>query len=169
MPHMIRGPRWPWQLLFSIFNDAQITPWRLFTVPERAGRCQTAAASHNMRICARTRGSAGSANHRERAGMHASALVQLRRNQQGNGDRKMATRPGRKNEHEDAPRESPSQRKQAEDRFRLQVDGQTKATYSTVEAAEAAGLAIKKSYPVVHVGVYDDLEGSNKIIRLPGG
>ena len=60
----------------------------------------------------------------------------------------MATRPGRKNEHEDAPRESPSQRKQAEDRFRLQVDGQTKATYSTVEAAEAAGLAIVRVRPV---------------------
>ena len=35
-------------------------------------------------------------------------------------------------------------------------------------AAEAAGLAIKKSYPIVHVGVYDHLAGINKIIQLPG-
>ena len=80
----------------------------------------------------------------------------------------MATRLSRKNEHGDAPQESPSQRRQADDRFRLQVDGQTKATYTTLEAAEAAGLAIKKSYPIVHVGVYDHLAGINKIIQLPG-
>src|SRR5262249_27521304 len=48
-----------------------------------------------------------------------------------------------------------------------QVDRQTKSTYATFEAAEAAGMAIKKGHPLVHVGVYDHIEGVNKIIRLP--
>ena len=40
-------------------------------------------------------------------------------------------------------------------RFRLQVDRQTKESYTTYEAAEAAGLAIKKAYPILQVAVYD--------------
>jgi hypothetical protein len=79
----------------------------------------------------------------------------------------MATRLTQKKEPEVAPQVSPSQRKQTEDRFRLQVDRQTKAAYATFEAAEAAGLAIKKSHPIVYVGVYDHLEGTNKIIQVP--
>ena len=79
----------------------------------------------------------------------------------------MAPRLTKKNEREDTPQVSPSQHKETEGRFRLQVDRQTKATYATLEAAEAAGLAIKKSHPIVHVGVYDHLNGINKIIQLP--
>ena len=79
----------------------------------------------------------------------------------------MATRLSKKNEREDAAPESPSQRKEIEGRFCLQVDRQTKSTFATFEAAEAAGLAIKKSHPLVHVGVYDRLESVNKIIQLP--
>jgi hypothetical protein len=51
--------------------------------------------------------------------------------------------------------------------FRLQVDRQTKASYTTFEAAEEAGMAIKKSYPILQVAVYDLLESVNKIIDLP--
>src|ERR1700737_4504873 len=83
------------------------------------------------------------------------------------GDYQMAARLTKKNELEDTPQVSPSQHKQAEGRFRLQVDRQTKATYATLEAAEAAGLAIKKRHPLVHVGVYDPLESVNKVIQLP--
>jgi hypothetical protein len=79
----------------------------------------------------------------------------------------MATRLTRKNQAEDTPQASPSQDKKAEGRFRLQVDRQTKATYATLEAAEAAGLAIKKEHPIVHVGVYDHLEHIDKIIQIP--
>ena len=79
----------------------------------------------------------------------------------------MAARLTKKNEPEGTPQTSASQHKQAEGRFRLQVDRQTKATYATLEAAEAAGLAIKKSHPIVYVGVYDHLEGINKIIQIP--
>jgi hypothetical protein len=52
-------------------------------------------------------------------------------------------------------------------RFRLQVDRQTKASYATYEAAEAAGKAIKKDYPILQVAVYDGVESVNKIIELP--
>ena len=54
-------------------------------------------------------------------------------------------------------------------RFCLQVDRQTKQTYTTYEAAEAAGLAIKKAYPILQVAVYDGVDGVNKIIELPKG
>ena len=68
---------------------------------------------------------------------------------------------------EPAP-ESFGQRKRPESgRFRLQVDRQTKASYTTLEAAELAGLAIKKNYTNLHVTVYDAGEGVNKIIELP--
>jgi len=50
--------------------------------------------------------------------------------------------------------------------FRLQVDRQTKASYMTLEAAEAAGLVIKKAHPIVQVTVHDATTGVNKIIEL---
>jgi len=49
--------------------------------------------------------------------------------------------------------------------FRLQVDRQTKASFATFEEAAAAGLAIKKAYPVVQVSVYDTRSSTNKIIE----
>ena len=52
-------------------------------------------------------------------------------------------------------------------RFRLQVDRQTKASYATYEAAEKAGLAIKKEHPILQVVVYDGIESVKKIIELP--
>jgi len=58
-----------------------------------------------------------------------------------------------------------TQRKRPDDgRFRLQVDRQTKGSYATYEAAEAAGMAIKKAYPILQVAVYDSIESVNKII-----
>jgi hypothetical protein len=79
----------------------------------------------------------------------------------------MAARLSKKDGHEAAGPPSPSQRKQPEGRFRLQVDRQTKAAYSTLEEAEAAGTAIKKTHPIVQVAVYDNAESVNKIIQLP--
>jgi len=52
-------------------------------------------------------------------------------------------------------------------RFRLQVDRQTKGSYATTEAAEAAGLAIKKAYPILYVAVYDGVDSVTKVIELP--
>jgi hypothetical protein len=68
---------------------------------------------------------------------------------------------------EPAP-ESFGQRKRPEiGQFRLQVDRQTKASYTTRAAAEAAGLAIKKAFPVLQVVVHDGVEGVHDIIELP--
>lgn len=41
------------------------------------------------------------------------------------------------------------------ERFRLQVDRQTKATFASMDEAEKAGKAIKKAHPIVQVSVYD--------------
>jgi hypothetical protein len=50
--------------------------------------------------------------------------------------------------------------------FRLQVDRQAKASYATNEAAEQAGLAIKKGHPFLHVEVFDTVAGVSKVIEL---
>ena len=52
-------------------------------------------------------------------------------------------------------------------RFRLQVDRQTKGSYGTREAAEEAGLAIKRAYPILHVAVVDAEAGQSEAIVLP--
>ena len=52
-------------------------------------------------------------------------------------------------------------------RFRLHVDRQTKGSYTTYEAAEAAGLAIKKDHPILQLTVYDGVDGVTKTIELP--
>jgi hypothetical protein len=57
------------------------------------------------------------------------------------------------------------QRRPKQERFQLQVDRQTKATYTTIEAAEKAGRAIKQAHPIVQVAVYDTGESVNTIIE----
>jgi Cys-tRNA synthase (O-phospho-L-seryl-tRNA:Cys-tRNA synthase) len=47
------------------------------------------------------------------------------------------------------------------------VDRQTKGSYATYEAAEKAGLEIKKEHPKLQVAVYDRVESLNKIIEMP--
>ena len=51
-------------------------------------------------------------------------------------------------------------------RYRLQVDRQTKGSYPTHEAAMDAALAIKRSYPILHVAVFDAQEGQSELIAL---
>jgi hypothetical protein len=68
---------------------------------------------------------------------------------------------------EEPAQQPPGQRKRTESRFCLQVDRQTKASYTTYEAAEQAALAIKKGHPIVRVAVYDTVESVNKVIELP--
>jgi hypothetical protein len=94
---------------------------------------------------------------------------------QHEGDHQMATttRPPTKTITMPSASEEPipepvTQRKRAEGgRFRLQVDRQTKASYATYEAAEKAGMGIKKEHPILQVAVYDGVESVNKIIELP--
>ena len=68
----------------------------------------------------------------------------------------------------EAPAASFSQSKRPElGRYLLQVDRQTKRSYASAEAASIAGLAIKKSHPVVSVSIYDSIETINTAIELP--
>jgi hypothetical protein len=74
----------------------------------------------------------------------------------------------KKPETEEPAEEQFTQRKRSEKgQFWLQVDRQTKGSYTTYEAAEAAGMAIKRAHPVVQVSVYDSVTTANKIIELP--
>ncbi len=60
-----------------------------------------------------------------------------------------------------------TQRKRPEaGRFRLLVDRQLKGSYTTSEAAEVAGMAIKQGHPIVQVAVYDAIDCINKAIEL---
>jgi hypothetical protein len=52
-------------------------------------------------------------------------------------------------------------------RYLLQVDRQTKGSYTTLEAAQSAALAIKTGYPIVQVSVYDSVEYTHTIIERP--
>lgn len=62
-----------------------------------------------------------------------------------------------------------SQRKRPErGRFLLQVDKQTKGSYTTSEAAQAVALVIKKNFPIVHVSVYDSVDNSSTLVEAPG-
>ena len=62
-----------------------------------------------------------------------------------------------------------SQRKRPEaGRYWLQVDRQTKGSYTTAEAAQAVALVIKKGHPIVQVCVYDRVESTSTMVELPG-
>ena len=52
-------------------------------------------------------------------------------------------------------------------RYLLQVDRQTKGSYKTSEAAQSAALAIKTSYPIVKVSIYDSVNNSHTLVELP--
>jgi hypothetical protein len=72
----------------------------------------------------------------------------------------------RKDSTEQEVEEVPSQGKRPErGRFLLQVDRQTKGSYPTSEAAQAAALLIKKKYPIVKVSIYDSVDNSNTLVE----
>ena len=69
---------------------------------------------------------------------------------------------------ESEPEQHFSQSKRPEfGRYLLQVDGQTKGSFQTVESAESAGLAIKKEHPILHVSIYDSVECTSTALALP--
>lgn len=73
----------------------------------------------------------------------------------------------KKSDPDDAADEPIEQTKRPETgRFRLQVDRQTKASFTTSADAEKAGLAIKKQFPIVQVSVYDSEEAVSRVIEL---
>ena len=57
------------------------------------------------------------------------------------------------------------QRRPALNHFRLQVDSQTKASFTTLEAAEKVGKEIKAAHPVVRVAVYDAEKHEQKVVE----
>ncbi len=83
----------------------------------------------------------------------------------------MATRQIKMPVKDDSEKEAeqvPSQRKRPETgRYLLQVDRQTKGSYLTSEAAQAAALAIKTGYPIVQVSVYDSIDYTHTMVELP--
>jgi len=70
---------------------------------------------------------------------------------------------------ETAPDIVTGQAKPTFQRFLLKVDGQTKKSFTTRDAAEKAGLQIKQAYPIVQVSIYDSAEGSQIIIGAKKG
>ena len=52
-----------------------------------------------------------------------------------------------------------------EERFLLRVDGQTKRSFSSKEAATTAGAAVKKAYPIVMVTIVDTEDGTIEVIK----
>ena len=50
------------------------------------------------------------------------------------------------------------------ERYRLQVDRQTKSSFASSDEAEKAGQAIKKAHPLVQVSIYDAHESLQKML-----
>ena len=74
-----------------------------------------------------------------------------------------------KKEPEPEVEEVATQRKRPErGRYLLRVDGQTKNSYTTSEAAQSAGLAIKTGYPIVQVSVYDSVQNTHTTLDVSG-
>jgi hypothetical protein len=60
------------------------------------------------------------------------------------------------------------QRRQADARYRLQVDRQTKRSFAALDAAVEVGLVIKRAHPIVQVSVYDSVDCVNQTIGVDG-
>jgi hypothetical protein len=73
-----------------------------------------------------------------------------------------------KDDSENTEERAFTQRKRPElGRYLLQVDRQTKSSYSTSEAAQEAALVIKTGYPVVQVSLYDTIEHVHTTVGVP--
>ncbi len=75
--------------------------------------------------------------------------------------------PVRDNSEEEVEQVFSQRRRLEHGRFLLQVDQQTKGSYTTSEAAQAAALVIKKNYPIVQVSVYDSADNSSTLVEAP--
>ena len=83
----------------------------------------------------------------------------------------MALRAAVKTKSSDPIEQAPlavDQRKQVEQRYRLQVDRQTKRSFDSLEAAAEAGTVIKRAHPIVQVSIYDALDCVNQLIGPDG-
>jgi hypothetical protein len=81
-------------------------------------------------------------------------------------DATMLARPIFTKRSDQPPSEKPKdQVRPAEERFLLQVDRQTKRSFSSKDAAITAGGIIKKVFPIVMVTIVDTNDGSVDVIR----
>ena len=60
------------------------------------------------------------------------------------------------------------QRRQSEQRYRLQVDRQTKKSFATIEPAIELGVTIKTAHPIVQVSIYDAVDCVNQMVGPEG-
>ena len=61
-----------------------------------------------------------------------------------------------------------SQRKRPErGRYLVQVDRQTKGSYTTAEAAQTVALGIKTAHPIVQVSIYDSVDNTSTMVEAP--
>ncbi len=77
---------------------------------------------------------------------------------------KKAAKNNSETEIEDA---SPQRKRPERGRYLVLVDRQTKNSYTTAEAAQAAALAIKRAHPIVQVSVYDGVDNTHTVVELP--
>jgi hypothetical protein len=57
------------------------------------------------------------------------------------------------------------QARPSEQRFLLRVDGQTKQSFNSKEAAATAGAAVKKAYHIVMVTIVDTADGTIEVVN----
>ncbi|MEX0803420.1 MAG: hypothetical protein WD688_08905 [Candidatus Binatia bacterium] len=76
------------------------------------------------------------------------------------------TRPAKEREENEPLPEALSQRKRPDiGRYNLQVDRQVKRSFVDLAAAEEAGAALKKKFPLVQIVVYDTVDLTGKTIE----
>ncbi len=75
--------------------------------------------------------------------------------------------PAKKNTEDDTPEVFSQRVKPERGRYLLQVDRQTKGSFQDMEAAQSAGLEIKKGFPILQVAIYDRVSSSHTLLQLP--
>jgi hypothetical protein len=68
---------------------------------------------------------------------------------------------------EQAEEDGPQERQPETEHYLLQIDGQTKRSFKTPEAARLMALDIKGRFPALQVSVYDNVTKSRTIVDLP--
>jgi hypothetical protein len=77
------------------------------------------------------------------------------------------SRPAKERDENEPLAETFSQKKRPEvGRYSLQVDRQVKQSFMDLAAAEEAGTALKKNFPLIQVVVYDTVDLVGKTIEV---
>jgi hypothetical protein len=63
--------------------------------------------------------------------------------------------------------ERPKQYQQETERYLLQIDRQTKRSFTMPEAARSAALEIKARFPHLQVSIYDSVSKSRTMVDVP--